>query len=344
MAARTSGVSRRRYLATGALAGAVGVAGCGGVVASTLSKTLLTGGSSTVFPIPSKAATYWEANLPAGGQYWTPEQWGIETNQRVADYWAGRYGFDATGERGQPPFEITVKLSHSGTGCAKLRKGQYDIGNSSAPVRTELELDDYSGFTDHVVGVDGQPLVVSSAVAENGVSQITLEELRGIYSGDITNWAELGGHDREILVLARVKNSGTSSAFRANVFGDSSYETKVDQRYGQNQQLATAIQNTDNAIAYIALAFVDQSGVTPIGLSVNGTLYEYGKNLGAKAYPLSRDLHMYTWEGTSRREAAFLRMIISDFGQETFVVPANYFRLPADRQQNQLANLPSPRT
>lgn len=335
--------SRRTVLATLGGAGVAGLAGCGGVLAEQWESTLLTGGSSTVFPIPERAAAYWGANLaPTNGDYWNPREWEIDTDQRFADYWAGRYGFEPTNTDDRPPYEVTVKLSHSGTGCAKVRSGQYDVGNSSAPVETELDLDDYSGFTNHVVGVDGQPLVVSTAIADAGVDRLTLEELKGIYNGDITNWAAVGGPDRDILVLGRVKNSGTSSAFRANVFGDSGYPTKVDQRYGQNQQVATAINNANNAISYIALAFVDNPGITPVGLTVDGTLYEYGTNLGAKEYPLSRDLHMYTYEGTSFREAAFIRSILSDFGQATFVEPANYFKLPADRQQRQLENLPAP--
>jgi len=338
----TPSLSRRTILTAGATVGATAVAGCGGALAKRFSSTLLTGGSSTVFPIPETAAAYWGANLAPADPHWDPAAWDIETTARVADYWAGRYGYDPTDARGRPPFEVTVKLSHSGTGCAKLRNGQYDVGNSSAPVESELDLEDYSGFIDHVVGVDGQPLVVSDEIAAAGVEEISIDELRGIYSGEITNWSALGGPDKDILVFGRVKNSGTSSSFRANVFGDSSYETSVDQRYGQNQQLATALQNTDNGITYIALAFVEHDGLSPLALTVDGTRYEYGKNLGAKGYPLSRDLHMYTYEGTSTKEAAFLRMILSDFGQETFVKPANYFRLPPDRQRRQLDRLPTP--
>ncbi|MFB6104901.1 MAG: substrate-binding domain-containing protein [Halobacteriaceae archaeon] len=339
----TDDVSRRKILAVGGAVGAAGLAGCSSVLGSSGPANLHDGGSSTVYPIAKDASAYWGANRPAGdSDYWQPSSWGIQTDKNLADYWGGLYGFSGSGESGSPPFEVTVKLSHSGTGCTKVMNGQYDIGNSSAPVQAELDLDDYSKFKDHVVGVDGQPLVVSSAVKQAGVEQITLEELKGIYTGEITNWSALGGPDKDILVLGRVKNSGTSSSFRANVFGDSGFDTSVDQRYGQNQQLATAISNSDNAISYLALAFVDTAGVAPIGLNVDGTLYEYGKNLGASEYPLSRDLHMYTYGGTSKKEAAFLRMILSDFGQETFVKPANYFTLPADRQQTQLSKLPEP--
>jgi phosphate transport system substrate-binding protein len=73
-----------------------------------------------------------------------------------------------------------------------------------------------------------------------------------------------------------------------------------------------------------------------------GTVYEYGKNLSDPGYPLARDLHCYTWQDTSKKEAAFLRMVISDFGQQNFVEPAGYAKLTDDRQQEQLAKLPEP--
>jgi hypothetical protein len=67
-----------------------------------------------------------------------------------------------------------------------------------------------------------------------------------------------------------------------------------------------------------------QSGctyTTPVGNEeLDGTLYEYGENLGAKGYPLSRDLHCYTYNGTDNRESAFINMILSEFGQTGQVV------------------------
>jgi phosphate transport system substrate-binding protein len=90
----------------------------------------------------------------------------------------------------------------------------------------------------------------------------------------------------------------------------------------------------------MALAFIDDS-VPSIGLTVEGTEYVPGENLAEGGYPLARDLHRYTWDGTSEREAAFLRMILHDYGQETFVKAANYSALTDDRQRKQLDGLPA---
>ena len=365
------GVSRRKFvIASGAATGAAALAGCtGDQGSSTEAETeasggedtessddteetesgmdtgpLESGGSSTVYPIANTAASYWNANRPASdSEYWPHGEYGIETEKALADYWAGLYGFEP-GEDSDPPFPVSVALSHSGTGVEKVRDGQLDLGNSSGNVEDELpDRDSYDDFIDHVVGVDGQPLVVSSEIAEAGVEKITGQQLKDLYKGRITNWSELGGPDREIQVLARVKGSGTRTSFVSNVFGNPEEDTSVANRYGQTQRLAQAISQADNAISYLALAFLDTDGVEPIALEWEGTTYAYQDDengLDSTSYPLSRDLHMYTWQGTSEKEAAFLNMIFSEFGQETFVAPNNYFTLGARRLEEERAKLP----
>ncbi|MFB6072718.1 MAG: PstS family phosphate ABC transporter substrate-binding protein [Halobacterium sp.] len=366
--------SRRKFIATTGAAGAALLAGCssGGGNDSTTSPTdepntsggseptttqssnqaaevtsLEAGGSSTVYPIMSKAAAYWRANNPASDkEYWPHAEYGIETEKAFAEYWGGLYGFTSDAG-GDPPFSLSVGLSHSGVGIEKVRNGVVDIGDSSAPV--DAEKPDWpqsvkDKFVNHVIGVDGQPIVVSSEIKKAGVTEINGQELKDLYKGRISNWQELGGPDKKIQVLGRAKDSGTRTAFVSNVFGDPNADTVVANRFGQNQRLAQAIKQSDNAISYLALAFLDTTGVEPISLTWKGTTYTYGdsKNgLGAKEYPLSRDLHAYTFEGTSKAEAAIINMVLSDFGQDKFVAANNYFRLPDDRQQAQREKLPA---
>ncbi|MFB6235031.1 MAG: PstS family phosphate ABC transporter substrate-binding protein [Halopenitus sp.] len=353
-------VSRRKIIAAMGGTGIAAIAGCSsssGETAdgtdktptstpesTTSTGTLEAGGSSTVYPIANKAASYWNANRPASDkEYWPHEKYDIATKKNLADYWASLYGFDA-GNGGEPPYSVSVALSHSGTGVEKVMKGQLDIGNSSGNVEDELpDRDSYENFIDHVVGVDGQPLVVSKEIAEAGIEKITGQQLKDLYKGRITNWSELGGPDKDIQVLGRVKGSGTRTAFVSNVFGNPEEDTQVANRYGQNQRLAQAIAQADNAISYLALAFLGTQGVSPIALEWKGTTYEYEDpqhGLDAKSYPLSRDLHMYTWKGTSKKEAAFINMILSKFGQETFVAPNNYFTLGKRRREEQRKKLP----
>ena len=345
----TANTVRRRTLLAGVGSSSVALlAGCisGGNAASGTT-TLRAGGSSTVYPMTSDGSSVWNSNPPASdAEYWGPSQYDIETEQPMADYWAGLYGFEPADDG--PPFRVTVGLSHSGTGLEKVKNGQVDIADSSAPVADEFpdasqaELDNY---IDHVIGVDGQPIVVSRAIYDAGVTQLTGQQVTDIYQGRITNWTEIdsyGGPDREIQAIGRAEGSGTDTAFRANLLGDPNASMGgVDARKGQNQQVKTLVGNSDNAIAYLALAFVDEDGaVPPIGVEIDGTIYEYGTNLGAKGYPLSRDLHCYTYDGTSKKEAAFINMLLSEYGQSNFVASNNYFKLPPARREQQRAKLP----
>ena len=364
-------VSRRKFIAATSATGVVAVAGCSsqdssdsddgsgdgsstdgssgdGAETEELSNEMDTSaltadGSSTVYPITNLASSLWNGNPPADDQeYWGPGQYDIDTDHNLADYWAGLYGFEPTEERSVPPFQVQVALSHSGTGVEAVLNERVDIGDASSTAESILGSDNEAleNIVDHVVAVDGQPVVVSREIRDAGVSQVTGDELRAIYKGEITNWSEIGGPDKDIFAIGRAEDSGTDTAFRANLYGDPDEPIQPDTRKGQNQQVATLVEQNDNAIAYIALAFVEPDGATPpIGLELDGTLYEYGSNLGAEGYPLSRDLHCYTWEGTDNRESAFLNMILSEFGQQYFVEPNNYFTLPPERREEERAKL-----
>ncbi|GGJ06657.1 phosphate ABC transporter substrate-binding protein [Halobellus salinus] len=318
-------------------------------------------GSSTVYPISNKGASYWNANAPpSDGEYWgsndesTVPGWDdLDTDMNLADHFASLYGFEPTGQRSDPPYNATVSLSHSGTGCKAVRDGLVDIGNSSGPITAELDLSEEEAsenYVDHVVGRDGQPVVVSSDIYDAGVTQLTGEQVRQIYQGGIENWSEIGGPDQEIFVIGRSEGSGTDTSFRLNMLGsaDASMDG-VNTRFGQNQQVAEAVSNNDGAIAYMALAFTSDS-VQPIGIDFDGTLYEPDKNaentIFDSAYPLNRDLHMYTRitddtpDGTDLREGAFLNMFLTNFGQTVFVEQNNYIPLPTSDIESEAAKLP----
>lgn len=384
-------VSRRKYLLTLTAAGAAGLAGCSGQTnsgsggsgtsagedesggsggsgddtndengGSSAPATVTAEGSSTVYPISNKGSSYWNSNSPASdGEYWgsndesTVPGWDeIETDQNIADYFAGLYGFEPTGERSNPPFATRVALSHSGTGCEAVRDGLVDIGNSSGPITAELDISEEQrdeNYVDHVVGRDGQPVFVSQAIYDAGVEQLTGEQIRGIYQGDITNWSEVGGPDQEIYVVGRAEGSGTDTSFRLNMLGDADAPMEVDTRLGQNQQVQQVLQDNDNAIGYMALAF-SGSGIQAIAIDFEGTVFrpdpDAENTIFDSEYPLNRDLHMYTRitedtpEGTDMREAAFLNMFLTDFGQQVFVEDVNYITLPTSDIEAERAKLP----
>jgi len=320
--------------------------GSSGASAQQSSGALTADGSSTVYPMTSDGSSVWNSNPPADdGEYWGSNDEGTapgyealgSPDMPMTEFFASIYGLD--------PYQVNVGLSHSGTGIEKLMNDQVDIGDSSAPVQDELpERESYENFVDHVVGVDGQPVIVSQAIADAGVTKLTGEQLRGIYTGEITNWSAIdsySGDDKEIQNICRAEGSGTDTAFRANFLGDPNAEIACSQRIGQNQQVRSTVLNADNAIAYIALAFTG-NGAPAIALELDGTTYELGKNLGSKDYPLSRDLHCYTWKDTSPKESAFINMLLTEFGQQQFVEANDYFKLPPNRREEERSKLADP--
>ena len=378
-------VSRRKYLLASAAVGTAGLAGCsgdsggdggdgdggdGGDGGDQSSNSMNSGssgpatvtaeGSSTVYPISNKGSSYWNSNSPASdGEYWGANDessvagWDqIETDQNIADYFAGLYGFETTGERSNPPFATRVALSHSGTGCEAVRDGLVDVGNSSGPITAELDISEEQrdeNYVDHVVGRDGQPVFVSQEIYDAGVEQLTGDQIRGIYQGDVTNWSEVGGPDQEIYVVGRAEGSGTDTSFRLNMLGDADAPMDVDTRLGQNQQVQQVLQDNDNAIGYMALAF-SGSGIQAIAIDFEGTVYrpdpDAENTIFDSEYPLNRDLHMYTRideetpDGTDVREAAFLNMFLTEFGQKTFVEDVNYITLPTSDIEAEREKLP----
>jgi phosphate transport system substrate-binding protein len=326
---------------------------------------LLTGeGSSTVYPIANKGSSYWNGNAPpSDGEYWGHNEeedvqvpgWSeLQTDQYLADYFASQYGFETTEERSNPPYRATIGLSHSGTGCKAVWNDLVDIGNSSGPITAELgwtEEQRDERVVDHVLGRDGQPVVVSQDIWDAGVQELTGEQVRKIYQDEITNWSEVGGPDQEIFCIGRAVGSGTDTSFRLNMLGDAEASMSgVDTRQGQNQGVAKLVQQNDGAIAYMALAFTGPQ-VKPIAIDFDGTVFEPDKDaentIFDSAYPLNRDLHMYTKitedspEGTDKREAAFISMFLTEFGQKVFVEDNNYIPLPTKDIESEKAKLPS---
>jgi len=332
--------------------GGDGSSGDGGDGSSGDTSLLNAEGSSTVYPISNKGSSYWNSNAPpSDGEYWGSNNessvpgWGeIETDMMIADYFASKFGFEPTEQRSEPPFPTTVGLSHSGTGCQAVVDGLVDIGNSSGPITAELDWSEEKAeetVVDNVVGRDGQPVVVSADVSEAGVTQLTGEQIRAIFQGEVSNWSELEGvdYDQEIYVIGRAEGSGTDTSFRLNMLGDADAPMDVDTRQGQNQQVAQLVQQNDGAIAYMALAFTGES-VRPIAINFEGTVFEPDRDaentIFDSDYPLNRDLHMYTLieednpdgGGRDRREAAFINMFLTEFGQTVFVEQNNYIPLP----------------
>jgi phosphate transport system substrate-binding protein len=183
---------------------------------------------------------------------------------------------------------ITVSESGSGNGAKSLVNAACDVATMSRPMKSsEKKSAQEAGVmpVEYIIAMDGIAMVVHPS---NPVENLTVEQIKGIYSGKITNWKELGGPDKAIVIISRDTNSGTYEAFKSLVTGEERMSEKVEY-VGSNGAIRQRIMSTENAVGFVGLAFLE--GVK--SLKVNGVEVS-PETILEKKYPISRPLYLYT--------------------------------------------------
>ena len=192
----------------------------------------------------------------------------------------------------QPGVNVNYTGSGSGSGITNVLNGSVDIGLSSRALKAEEEE---QGAVAHVVALDGVAIVVNP---ENTVANLTVEQIAKIFSGEITNWSEVGGADAEIAVFGRESGSGTRGAFEEIVgVEDACVYTN---EYSSTGDMVGAVAGNPNAIGYASLSAVDES---VIAVSVNDVAPSEA-TVKDGTYEIQRPFVMVTKEGTELSEAA----------------------------------------
>lgn len=198
---------------------------------------------------------------------------------------------------------VNLNLTGSGTGIQEASEGKCDIGNSSRKLKDE----EAEKLDATVVGLDGIALVVNPA---NKLEDISLEDLAKVYSGEITNWKELGGDDKSIVVIGREDGSGTRDGFESIVMGDK--EPKYAQELESTGSVINAVATTDGAIGYASLANVDE---TVKALKIGG-VEATEENVKSGTYEVQRPFICATLKGSDNKLVkAYLDFILSEEGQ-----------------------------
>ncbi|MEI6147479.1 MAG: phosphate ABC transporter substrate-binding protein, partial [bacterium] len=172
-----------------------------------------------------------------------------------AEYYMGKH----------PNVNITVSESGSGNGAKSLINGACDVATMSRPMKnSEKKAAQDAGVLviEHVVALDGLSVIVHPS---NPVAKLTLEQIRDIYTGAISNWRELGGQDQKIVVISRDTNSGTYESFNTLVLKDAKLMGGAEY-VGSGGAIRQRVMSTPAAIRYVGLAFTE--GVK--SLQVNG--------------------------------------------------------------------------
>jgi phosphate transport system substrate-binding protein len=188
-----------------------------------------------------------------------------------------------------PGVNITVSESGSGNGAKSLINGTCDIATMSRFMKdTEVKAALEKGVIPfpHVVAMDGVSVIVHPS---NSVKALTVEQVRDIYMGKISNWNQLGGADRKIVVISRDTNSGTYETFETKVMGGERMAAGTEY-VGSNGAIRQRVQSTPAAVGYVGLGFVDR---TVKALEIN-KVYADVATVRAGTYPIARELYMFT--------------------------------------------------
>lgn len=188
-----------------------------------------------------------------------------------------------------PGVNIMVSESGSGNGAKSLINGVCDIADMSRFMKNkEFKAATEKGIfpVAHVVALDGIAMIVHPS---NPVGEITMGKIKDIYNGKITNWKDLGGPNKKIVMISRDTNSGTYETFAKLVMKKEKIVESTEY-VGSNGAVRSRVQNTPAAIGYVGLGFLDK---TVKGLKING-IYPTLQTISTGVYPIARPLFMFT--------------------------------------------------
>jgi phosphate transport system substrate-binding protein len=209
-----------------------------------------------------------------------------------------------------PDITISVQGGGSGVGIASLLDGTCDIANASREIKKEeIERAREEGIDPkaNVVARDAIAVVVHPT---NPVEGLTLDQIKDIYTGKISNWSKVGGEDKKIVILSRDSASGTFEAFNKLVLGKERVRPDALLQ-ASNQAIAVSVSKTPCAIGYIGLGYVSDNVKV---LSVDEIEPSKETALSGE-YPLSRPLFMYTNGEPTGDAKVFLDFVLSEAGQ-----------------------------
>ena len=187
---------------------------------------------------------------------------------------------------------FTYNPTGSGTGITAISEGRCDIGLSSRSLKDEEKA---KGLEETVLALDGIAMIVNPA---NEISDLTVDQIAKIYTGEITNWKDVGGKDAEIVVIGREAGSGTRDGFES--ITKTAEKCQYRQELTSTGDVITTVSQNPDAIGYASLASVKN---TVKALNVDGVppTEETVKN---GSYKIQRPLVLVTKSGVTLSDAA----------------------------------------
>ncbi len=246
---------------------------------------------------------------------------GSDTMVILVQRWAETYMTQHAGEI------VQVTGGGSGTGIAALINGTTDIGMASRPMKHDEKTklrDRYQSMGVEIpVAKDGLSVYVQDS---NPVQALSLEQLRAIYTGEVTNWNQVGGRDAIIVLYGRENSSGTYVYFKDNVLLGRDYAARTQTLPG-TAAVVNAVANDPNGIGYGGAAY--GKGVRELGVKRDAKSPAVTPNAATVrdgSYPMTRFLYLYTRVKPAGAAKAFVDFVLSPPGQ-AIATQVGYFPL-----------------
>ena len=212
---------------------------------------------------------------------------------------------------------VSVTGGGSGVGITSLLDGTTDIAMASRDLKTEEKLK----FTEKkkdiekvIIAYDALSVIVNP---ENKVSQLTREQLEKIFTGELTNWKEVGGADEKIVAYSRESSSGTFEFFKEMVMDKKNYAATVLSMPATGA-IVQSVSQTKGAIGYIGMAY-ETTGIKNISVSYDSGKTYVAPSLAAakdKSYPISRPLFYMYDKANKEKVQPFVDYAVSEEGQK----------------------------
>jgi phosphate transport system substrate-binding protein len=242
---------------------------------------------------------------------------GSDTMVNLGQAWAEEY------MKAHPKVSVAVTGGGSGTGIAALMSDTCDIAELSRELNPEeVAMAKEKGFEPKrvTVALDGLAVVVNPA---NPISQMTLDQLAAVFSGQVTNWRELGGADLPIVVLSREVNSGTHVYFKEHVLRRNQKESQAEFAatallMPSSQAIADEVAQNPGAIGYYGMGYISaKEKALAVAKDANSAYVQPTiENVVSNAYPISRPLLMVTHGQPQGLVADFIAFVLSPAGQK----------------------------
>lgn len=218
---------------------------------------------------------------------------------------------------------INVQGGGSGTGLSQIQQGAVQIGNS------DLFAEEKSGIqakklVDHRVAVVGITPIVNKKV---GVKNLTVTQLRQLFTGEITNWKQVGGKNLPVVVVNRAQGSGTRATFERWVMNGR--QPMAAQEQDSTGMVRSIVASTPGAVSYVAFSYVDDTVIAPSLDGVTPT----DKHVTTNDWPIWSYEHMYTKGKATGLTKKFLAYIQSPKMQTKLVAKMGYIPVTAMKVQ-----------